>query len=225
MSADMHCLLASELSPYGHRVRLAAALKGITLPSEPPPGGTGSAELKRIHPYGRIPVLLVGEQTLVESLALMEYLEDAWPGTTALRPTDPVQAARVRMIALLFDHNVIKALNGVFAQVVAPKPDPAAARAALDEVTREIEKLVSFFDADGFAVGDTISIADVAIAPFAFLIDALSAGFGAESPTQRVARFRVWWTRAAAVPEIAQTTAAMQKALAAMMAARKAAAA
>ena len=224
MNAAVTRLLASDLSPFGHRVRLAAAFKNISLVSEPPPGGTGSSELKRIHPHGRIPVLQVGDHVLVESLALLEYLEDAWPDAPRLRPAEPVQAARARMIALLFDHNVIKALIGVFAQVVAPKPDPVAARAALDEVAIEIERLVHFFDADGFVLGAEISLADVAIAPFAFLIDALSAGFDTQSPTQRVARFQRWWVQTAAVSEVARMTAAMQQALAAMMTARKAAA-
>lgn len=220
-----HKILASDLSPYGARVRIACALKGIEIPVEPPPGGTGSAELKRIHPHGRIPVMLVGPDVLVESLALLEYLEDANPDTVSLRPADPVQAARVRMIALLFDHNVIKALHGVFNEVLSPQPDAETACMALDEVTHELKQVVHFFDADGPAVGATLSIADVAMAPFAFLINALALMFGAQSPVQRVERFASWWQEVGANPQIAEVVARMKQALAAMAAARAAQAA
>ena len=218
-------ILASELSPFSARLRLACAFKKLALPFEPAPGGSGSAELKKIHPFGRIPVLLAGDAVLVESLALLEYLEDANPGAPSLRPADPVRAARARMIALLFDHNVIKALQGVFAQLMKPQPDPAAARTALDDVTTELGKLVYFFDAEGPGAVGAISIADCAMAPFAFLIDALSSPFGATSPTQRVPRFKQWWTAVARLPEVVDVTSRMHKALVAMMAARKAQAA
>jgi glutathione S-transferase len=210
------------LSPFSARLRLAVALKGLEVSFEPPPGGSGSAELKTLTPFGRIPVLVQNGKILVESLALLDYLEDSHPGTRRLRPEDPLQLARVRMIALLFDHNVIKALNGVFAQLMLATVDATAARAALDDVEHELEKLTRFFDSSGPAVGGEWSIADCAMVPFAFLIDVLSPGFGASSPTQRVPRFTEWWTEASKLPEVAAVTARMSKALSAMMAAKKA---
>jgi len=218
----MTTILASDLSPFGARLRIASALKGLKLSFSPPPGGTGSSDLKKIHPFGRIPVLMVDDTVLVESLALLEYLEDAYPEARSLRPNAPIARARARMIALLFDHNVIKALHGVFAQVRAPQPDVAAAVAALDETAGELGKVAHFFDAEGPAVGGALSIADCAMAPFAFLIDALSRGFGAPSPTQRDPRFKRWWVEIAAVPEVANVVARMQVALAAMRAGRAA---
>ena len=213
---------SSELSPFGARLRIAAALKGIDPHFELPPGPTGSAVLKEIHPWGRIPIMKVDGQVLVESFALLEYLEDAYPGTRSLLPQTAVDRARARMIVLLFDHNVVKALGGVFVQLAKPQPDVAAVRAALDDTTTELAKTAHFFDAEGPAVGGALSIADCAIAPFAFLIDKLSGAFGAESPTARVERVARWWETTAKLPEVATVTALMAKALAARMAARPA---
>lgn len=218
-------IYASLLSPFGARLRLALALKGMEMGFEPPPGGSGSAEMKRITPFGRIPALVQGDTVLVESLALLDYLEDSNPDRRSLRPADPVQLARVRMISLLFDHNVIKAMGGVFAQLLTPAPDAAAARAALDQVAAELSRLVLLFDPAGPAVGGAWSMADCAMAPFAHLLDLLSPLFEAESPTRRVPRFRAWWDGIRPQPEVAAVCARMEQGLAAMMAARKPAAA
>jgi glutathione S-transferase len=218
-------IFASELSPFSARLRIACALKGLDYAFDLPPGGSGSPELKKLAPFGRIPVLEAGDTMLVESLALLDYLEDAHPSARGLRPADSVNRARVRMIALLFDHNVIKAMGGVFVQLLKPQPDSDAARAAFDEVTTEMGKLTVYFDAHGPAVGGEWSTADCAIAPFAFLMDALAAGFNTVSPTRRVPRFMQWWEEFAPLPEVAKVTAGMQRALTSMAAAQKARAA
>ena len=184
--------------------------------------------MKKIHPWGRIPVLVTNKgNVLVESLVLLEYLEDTHPGSRSLRPRDAEHLARARMIALLFDHNVLKALSGVFAQLATPKHDIVVVNRVFDEVTAEMEKLVVYFDPidknTGPGVVGEISIADCALAPFAFLIDTLSRGFGATSPTQRVPLFTAWWSRISTVPEVKQVTDGMQAAFAAFMAAKKAA--
>lgn len=215
-------ILTSDLSPFGARLRIAVAFKKLSIPFEPAPGGTGSAEHRAIHPFGQVPILLGGERMLVESLALLDYLEDAHPSAPRLRPADAVQAARVRMIALLFDNNVLRAMGPVFVQVRAPKPDPAIVQAALDEMTVALGKLATFLDAEGPAVGGSLSTADCAMAPFAWLSGMLAPNFGVKNPFERVPRFAAWWKQVAAVAEVAGVTAGMQKALMAFMAARKA---
>ena len=215
---------ASNLSPFSGRLRIAAALKNIEIDFELPPGGSGSAQIKAINPFGKIPIMFDGDHTLVESFALLEYLEDARPGTRSLRPADAAQLARVRALVLLFDYNVLKAMGGVFAQLLSPTPNADLARAAFDDIEAELNKLVHFFDAEGPAIGGALTIADCAMAPFAFLMDTLAPVFGVVSPTQRVPRFAAWWKHVAAVPEVAKVTAGMAQAFAAMAAARKAAA-
>lgn len=217
-------IIASELSPFGARLRIASALKGLNVEFELPPGGTGSAQIKEMHPWGRTPLLVTGKgATLAESLALLEYLEDSHPGALPLRPQhDPEQLARVRMIPLLFDQNVLTAMAPVYAQLAAATPDVAAVHQALDNVTAQLEKLVFFFDKNGPGAVGEVSIADCAMAPFAFLINNLAKGFGATSPVERVPVFAAWWSRIGALPAVKTVTDDMQAAFVAYMAAKKA---
>ncbi len=214
-------ILASALSPFSARLRIAAALKGLDISFEPAPGGSGSDALKAINPFGQIPVLLRDDTMLVESLALLDYLEDANPGTRSLRPANAVLAARVRMIGLLFDNKVIVALRPLFAQMMGGKPDVAVVHASLDDAAAQLEKLARFFDAEGPAVGGQISNADCAIAPFAWLLSVVAPKFGVVSPFARVPRVAAWWAGIGAVPEVEQVTNAMGQAFAAFLAAKK----
>lgn len=213
--------LISDLSPFGARLRIAAALKKVPATFEPPPGGSGSADVKAINPFGQVPIAIVGTRPLVESLALLDYLEDLHPEATRLRPADPVQAARVRMIAMLFDNQALKALGPMFVQLRSGAPDVKIVHAALDEMTVALEKLATFLDADGPAVGGAWTTADCAIAPFAWLVGTLAPKFGATSPFERVPRFAAWWKQVAAVPEVVAVTDGMMKALVAFMSPKK----
>lgn len=214
-------ILASALSPFSARLRIAAALKGLDVVFEPAPGGSGSDALKQINPFGQIPVLLQDDALLVESLALLDYLEDANPGTRSLRPADAVLAARVRMIGMLFDNKVIQALRPLFAQMLGGKPDVAAVHASLDDAAAQLEKLVRFLDPKGPAVGGQLSTADCAMAPFAWLLSVVAPKFGVTSPFARVPRIAAWWESVGAVPEVQQVTGAMAQAFAAFLAASK----
>ena len=214
-------ILASALSPFSARLRIAAALKGLDIEFEPAPGGSGSDALKRINPFGQIPVLLKGDVSLVESLALLDYLEDAYPGTRSLRPVAPIDAARVRMIGMLFDNKVNQALRPLFAQMLGGKPDVAAVHASLDDATLQLEKLAIFMDTQGPAISRFLTTADCAMAPFAWLLGVVAPKFGATSPFARVPRIAAWWQTVSVVPEVQQVTAAMEQALMAFMAAKK----
>ena len=214
-------ILSSALSPFSARLRIAAALKGLDIEFEAAPGGSGSDALKQINPFGQIPVLVKGDVTLVESLALLDYLEDAYPGTRSLRPSAPIDTARVRMIAMLFDNKVVQALRPLFVQMMGGKPDVAAVHAALDDAEAQLEKLASFLGSQGPAVSQFLTTADCAMAPFAWLLGVIAPKFGATSPFARVPRIAAWWQTVSAVPEVQRVTSAMEQALMAFMSAKK----
>ena len=215
-------LLASALSPFSARLRIAIALKQLPISAEPAPGGTGSAELKAINPFGQIPILMVDGKALVESLALLDFLEDAYPQSRRLRPTDPVAAARARSIGLLFDNKVFAALRPMFAQMTgAAPPDVAVVHAALDEAAAHLQSLSTFFDAEGPAVGGELSTADCALAPFCWLLSVVAPKFGATNPFTRTPRLVAWWDVVGATPEVQQVIKGLLEAFAAFAAAKK----
>lgn len=212
-------LLASALSPFSARLRISIALRQLSIPVETPPGGTGSAELKAVNPFGQIPILMVDGKALVESLALLDYLEDAYPQSRRLRPADPLLAARARSIGLLFDNKVFPALRPMFAQMTgAAPPDVAVVHAALDEAANHLQNLSTFFDAEGPAVGGELSNADCALAPFAWLLGVVAPKFGATSPFTRTPRLVSWWEVVGATPEVEQVINGLKQAFAAFAA-------
>lgn len=90
----MITLCGFAASNYYNKVKLALMEKGVAF-DEKLVWTDRSAALFEKSPLGKIPYLEIGDQVLVESQALVEYLEDAYPQKPLL-PADPLAAARVR---------------------------------------------------------------------------------------------------------------------------------
>jgi maleylacetoacetate isomerase len=93
-------------STSSYRLRIALALKGLA-PEQVPVhlvrhgGEQHSAWYRDVNPQGRVPSLaLDGGEVLVQSPAIIEYLEEVYPKPPLL-PADAVQRARVRAVAAI----------------------------------------------------------------------------------------------------------------------------
>lgn len=91
-------------STSSYRVRIALALKGLdcqALPVNLLKGAQRQAEYLAINPQGRVPALRLDDgQLLVQSPAIIEYLEEICP-EPALLPTTAASRAKVRGVAAL----------------------------------------------------------------------------------------------------------------------------
>jgi len=90
-------------SSAAYRARLALHLKGIKFESRyvhllRDGGEQLSAEYKRLNPLGRVPTLVDDELVLTQSGAIMEYLEERYPGPPIM-PEAAGDRAFVRSIA------------------------------------------------------------------------------------------------------------------------------
>ena len=88
-------------SSAAFRVRIALNLKGIvfdTVLVNLSESEQFSDEYRQVNPQGRVPALVDGEVILLQSPAIMEYLEESYP-TPALLPAGIEDRARVRAIA------------------------------------------------------------------------------------------------------------------------------
>lgn len=90
-------------SGTSHRLRIALNLKG--LPYEYLSVHLGKSEhmanaYKAINPQQLVPALNKGEQTLIQSPAILEWLEEAYP-EPALLPSEPIEKQRVRALAAI----------------------------------------------------------------------------------------------------------------------------
>jgi maleylacetoacetate isomerase/maleylpyruvate isomerase len=90
-------------SSAAYRVRIALNLKGLEYRQQAVnllQGEQRDPAYLALNPQGLVPALLDGGQLLTQSLAICEYLDEAYPDTPALLPTDRFARARVRALAL-----------------------------------------------------------------------------------------------------------------------------
>lgn len=89
-------------SSAAYRVRIALNLKGLPYRQAPVSllkAEQRSADFLALNPQGLVPALQDGDVLLTQSLAICEYLDEAYPDTSRLLPANPVLRARVRAVA------------------------------------------------------------------------------------------------------------------------------
>src|SRR5213079_3433315 len=92
-------------SSASYRVRIALNLKGLTYESAPIHLRRGGGEqfgaaYKAINPQALVPALEDGGRVLIQSLAIMEYLNERFPEPPLL-PENAADRALVRSMALI----------------------------------------------------------------------------------------------------------------------------
>jgi len=103
---DMLTLYTYFRSSAAYRVRIALGLKGLPYDSHAvhlvkDGGQQHTSAYRALNPQALVPSLQTedGTATLTQSLAIMEYLEEAYPQAPALLPADLLGRARVRALA------------------------------------------------------------------------------------------------------------------------------
>ncbi len=88
-------------SSTAFRVRIALNLKGVAYDQtfrHLRKGEQRSPDYMKLNPQGLVPTLQIDGQTLTQSLAIIDYLEETRPNP-ALLPKTPAERARVRSLA------------------------------------------------------------------------------------------------------------------------------
>ena len=185
----------ASLSPFVRKVLAFGAEKGLELEHRPLGLGSDDPGFLEASPFRKIPAFRDGDFTICDSSAIIHYLEAKYP-EPALIPAEP--EARARTIWYDEFSDTILAACGAkmfFNRVVAPRflgreGDLAAADKAekeeLPPILDYLERIVP--DAGVFLVGDSITLADIAVAsPFANL-----GHLGCEIDSSRHGRVRAW---------------------------------
>lgn len=131
------------------------------------------AELARLWPLKRFPVLEDGDQVVVEATAIIEHLAVHHRGPVRLIPADPTAAVQVRMMDRVFDNYVSNTqAKFVFDAIRAEADrDPygvAEARAMLDATYAWLDARM---EGREWATPHGFSLADCAAAPALFYAD------------------------------------------------------
>ena len=119
-------------SSAAYRVRIALNLKGLAYESIPVnllKGEHGASAYMAVNPQGRVPSLETDGAVLIQSPAILEYLEETHPEPPLL-PSDPVARARVRHahcgIGRIYR---VRARRRAWGRVVAQAPRAGSIRA------------------------------------------------------------------------------------------------
>jgi maleylacetoacetate isomerase len=162
-------------SSAGYRVRIALNLKGVDhqrVPLNLLEGGQKGPEYRARNPQGFVPTLEIDGRTLVQSLAIIDYLDATRPDP-ALLPSDPADAAHVRALALVVACDVHPLNNlRVLKYLSGPLGQPQEARDAwyrhwVAEGLAALEAMAAA-RAGRFLFGDAPTLADICLVPQMF---------------------------------------------------------
>jgi glutathione S-transferase len=162
----MLTLYGINLSTFTRKVRLALLEKGLPHQLEVAP--MGSPKVRALHPLGKIPVLEDQGIAIPDSSVIIAYLERAYPDQP-LYPAGAAELARALWLEEYADTRLREATLTFFSEhVVKPvfqgKPaDEAALAAAIGPRDEAFDYLEKELPAAGPAVGEMLSVADVAI--------------------------------------------------------------
>ncbi len=162
-------------SSAAFRVRIALNLKGLSYDLVPihlvkDGGQHKSASYRAINPQMRVPALVLsGGDTLVQSLAIIEYLDETFPDP-ALLPADAVARARVRAVSQIVACDIHPLNNsGTLAYLRKLSHE----QATIDEwvtswITAGFEAIETMIRPGPYAFGAHVTIADLCIVPQVF---------------------------------------------------------
>ncbi len=98
-STERPVLYHSEMSPCAAKVRMLLADKQVAWESmllDLRAGDAQKPDYVRLNPNQMVPTLVCGDDVVIESNIILEYIEDRWPEPAA-RPADPNRRARMRL--------------------------------------------------------------------------------------------------------------------------------
>lgn len=167
-------LFSHPFSSYSQKVLIACYENGTPFeyrmldPDHPENG----AELARLWPPAKFPLLLDEGRPVMESTTIIEYLQLTYPGPVHLIPEDPAAALEVRKLDRVFDNHVMTSMQRIVGDFLRPaeRRDPAGIeenKAALDRAYAWLDRHMAGRE---WAWGD-FSLADCAAAPSLFYAD------------------------------------------------------
>lgn len=166
-------------SSASYRVRIALNLKGITLDEEAyidlTKGDQSTSDYAKVNPQKLVPALIVGDDVLTQSIAIMEYLEETHPANPIL-PKDPIARAQARAIAMAVAGDIsainnLKIRNRLKSDFGATDEDVKVKwiQHWIEDGFTAIEALLMRSKHTGkFCVGDFPTIADCCLVPQMF---------------------------------------------------------
>jgi glutathione S-transferase len=192
-------LYAHPFSSYSQKVLIALYENATPFEYRSLVDSAAQEELARLSPLRRFPVLVDQDRTILESSAIIEYLNVRHAGPVRLLPEGDA-AVEVRMLDRVYDNYVMTPMQKLVLDALRPEADRDAygvneARGVLDRIYAWLDRRLAGRD---WAAGAAFTLADCAAAPSLFYADwahGIPAGLG---------RLRAYRARLLARPSVAR---------------------
>jgi len=154
------------ISPISRRVWLGLLEKGI--PFEPIivnlKGEQFEPEFLSLNPFHHIPVVVDGGLRIIESIAILDYLDAKYPGSS-LTPQEPDAIAKMRMVQMVITNELTTKMSALLMAIDAPGID----KATVKHISTAFDFLTEQLGDSPYFGGNSLSLADItagALLPF-----------------------------------------------------------
>ncbi|KAL1825590.1 hypothetical protein DCAR_0313765 [Daucus carota subsp. sativus] len=166
-------------SSFGKRVEIALKMKGVEYEHVAEDLSNKSAELLMYNPiHKKVPVFLHNGRPIVESLVILEYIDETWKSGKSILPKDPYERAASRFWANFIDSKVLDALTKIY-----------RSKGEDQDATEELGELLSILENElkdqKFFGGESIGLVDIVADLIALWLDVIQEGLGIEIFTQQ----------------------------------------
>lgn len=203
-------------SPYASRVRIQIRAGALPVSVEAPEGGLGSDTFKALTPTGKVPTLHVDGHYLVESVSIMEYLEERFP-EAALLPEKAEQRAWLRAVSRFTDLELAQALFPLFMELRLKTGDKEAIARNISALKDKLAILEKFLKQSNAPELGRFGFLDCLLAPVLFYVEKVPAIFGETAIFAATPQLKDWWQASGEHEHVAPILEEMAAGLAASM--------
>ncbi|CAF1147198.1 unnamed protein product [Adineta steineri] len=154
-------------SSCSYRVRIALNLKNISYSQEIVnllKGENKTETYKKYNPKGEVPALIIDGKTLVQSVPIIEYIDDTHQYKPRLLPEDSYKRYQARMISEIIASGIQPLQNNSVLKRVGEEKKTEWAHDFIKNGLDALEKALEE-SAGRYCVGDEVSIADCCLVP------------------------------------------------------------
>ncbi|NOT84480.1 MAG: glutathione S-transferase [Methylococcaceae bacterium] len=162
---EKHQLIVSLTSPYARKARIAAQLKNLDFEMIVDVPWNDDTGVITLNPLGKVPVWLTpAGEAIYDSRVIVEFLETL--AEPELLPDNPLGRIKVKQLEALAD-GIMDASLCIFAER-KKRPNELQYQGWIDrqfeKIHRGLAKLVTLLGDKPYFFGDTLSVADIAVA-------------------------------------------------------------
>ncbi|MEM1311165.1 MAG: glutathione S-transferase family protein [Cyanobacteria bacterium P01_H01_bin.153] len=117
-------------------------------------------EFAKVNPLQRVPVIIDNGLTVVESLAILDYLESRYP-SPALMPNEPAAIAQVRMVETITVVELQPETFPLTRSLVGLTVNPDKLEAAQQRINQILQFFEALLGTTPYFIGETLTRADI----------------------------------------------------------------